>query len=222
VLFTGSGGCGKTTGLLMSALADVDRPGYRALLVQRTLAGPVTLAEQARAWLEGTDAAWDSNARVWRFPSGATLDFGHERFLYTAGEYHFVGCDDLTLFADHEYRRLFQVWRRRQGSRTPMRARVATSPGGPGHDWVRERFSIDSPADALPLALAVDDGGGLADVPAAGEDGAATAPTCSMCGSAGRCRGRLATPDGGWVCLAAVADGVRRVSGRHPRPAAEP
>ena len=63
---------------------------------------------------------------------------------------------------------------------------------------------------------------GHANVPPAGEDGAATGPTCSMCGSAGRCRGRLAMPDGGWVCLAAIADGVLRVSGRHPRPAAEP
>jgi predicted phage terminase large subunit-like protein len=155
VLLTGSGGCGKTVGLLAAALLDVDRPGYRALLVQRTLAGPVTLAERAREWLEPTDAAWDSNARVWRFSSGASLDFGHERYLYTAGEYHFVGCDDLTLFSQDEYRRLFQVWRRRQGSRTPMRVRVATSPGGPGHDWVRERFSIDNPAAALPLGRRV-------------------------------------------------------------------
>ncbi len=154
-LFTGSGGCGKTVGLLMAALLDVDRPGYRALLVQRTLAGPVSLNELAREWLEPTSAAWDSNARVWRFPSGATLDFGHERLMYLAGEYHMVGCDDLTLFADHEYRRLFQVWRRRQGSTTPMRVRVATSPGGPGHDWVRERFAIDNPASVLPLGRRV-------------------------------------------------------------------
>jgi len=51
-----------------------------------------------------------------------------------AGEYHFVGLDDATLFSDVEYKRVFQVWRRRQGSTTPMRVRVATSPGGPGHD----------------------------------------------------------------------------------------
>ena len=155
VLLTGSGGCGKTVGLLACALLDVDRPGYRALLVQRTLAGPVSLSELAREWLEDTDAAWDSNARLWRFPSGASLDFGHERYLYVAGEYHFVGCDDLTNFADHEYRRLFQVWRRPQGSTTPMRVRVATSPGGPGHDWVRERFAIDNPASVLPLGRRV-------------------------------------------------------------------
>jgi predicted phage terminase large subunit-like protein len=155
VLLTGSGGCGKTVGLLMAALADVDRPGYRALLVQRTLAGPVTLAELARQWLEPTDALWDSTARVWRFASGAALSFGHERLLYLAGEFHFVGCDDLTAFSLDEYRRLFQVWRRRQGSTTPMRVRVATSPGGPGHDWVRERFSIDNPVAALPLGRRV-------------------------------------------------------------------
>jgi hypothetical protein len=152
VLLTGSAGCGKTVGLLMAALADVDRPGYRALLVQRTLAGPVTLAELARQWLEGTNASWDSADRCWRFPTGAVLSFGHERLPYLSGEFHMVGCDDLTAFSDLEYRRIFQVWRRRQGSRTPMRVRVATSPGGPGHDWVRERFY---PAAALPLGRRV-------------------------------------------------------------------
>jgi len=58
VLLSGPGGSGKTIALLAAALADVDRPGYRALLVQRTLAGPVSLAELARQWLEGTDAHW--------------------------------------------------------------------------------------------------------------------------------------------------------------------
>ena len=155
VLLTGTGGCGKTVGLLAVALLDVDRLGYRALLVQRTLAGPVSLSELAREWLEGTAASWDSNARLWRFPSGASLDFGHERYLYTAGEYHAIFVDDLTNFADHEYRRLFQVWRRRQGSTTAMRVRIATSPGGPGHDWVRERFAIDNPGSVLPLGRRV-------------------------------------------------------------------
>jgi hypothetical protein len=154
-LFTGAGGNGKTTALMLAALANVDRPGYRALLVQRTLAGPVSLAERVREWLEPTDATWDSAARVWRFPSGASVDFGHERYLYTAGEYHAVLVDDLTNFSDTEYRKLFQIWRRRQGSTTPMRVRVATSPGGPGHDWVRERFAIDNPASALPLGRRV-------------------------------------------------------------------
>ena len=108
VLLTGSGGCGKTVGLLTAALADVDRPGYRALLVQRTLAGPVTLAELAREWLDGSSASWDSTARVWRFPSGASLDLGHERYAYVAGQYHFIGLDDATLFSLDEYRKLFQ------------------------------------------------------------------------------------------------------------------
>jgi predicted phage terminase large subunit-like protein len=154
-LFTGSGGNGKTTALMLAALIDVDRPGYRALLVQRSLAGPVSLAERLREWLESTSASWDTSARVWRFPSGASLGVGHERYAYVAGQYHFVGLDDATLFSDVEYRRLFGVWRRRQGSTTPMHIRVATSPGGPGHDWVRERFAIDNPASVLPLGRRV-------------------------------------------------------------------
>ena len=34
-LFTGAGGNGKSTALMLAALLDVDRPGYRALVVQR-------------------------------------------------------------------------------------------------------------------------------------------------------------------------------------------
>ena len=54
--------------------------------------------------------------------------------------------------------------------------------------------------------------------PATGMGHAAEEPACSMCGSGGRCQGRLAMPDGGWVCLAAVADGVVRIAGRRPAP----
>jgi hypothetical protein len=54
--------------------------------------------------------------------------------------------------------------------------------------------------------------------PAASQEGqSADRPPCSMCGSTGSCDGRLTTPDGGWVCLAAVADGVVRVGGQPTR-----
>ena len=112
-LFTGAGGNGKTTALMLAMLVDVDRPGYRALMVQRTMAGPVTLAERIREWLEpaaGAGASWDSSARCWRFPTGAILGFSHERHSYVAGEYHAIAIDDATGFSDAEYRRLFQVW----------------------------------------------------------------------------------------------------------------
>ena len=43
-----------------------------------------------------------------------------------------------------------------------------------------------------------------------GEGDPVGAPACPMCRSAGRCEGRFPTVGGGWVCLAAVADGVLR------------
>lgn len=54
VLLTGSGGCGKTVGLLASALLDMDRPGYRALLVHRTL-GRASDAPGAGPGVAGAD-----------------------------------------------------------------------------------------------------------------------------------------------------------------------
>jgi hypothetical protein len=59
---------------------------------------------------------------------------------------------------------------------------------------------------------------------ASGEGGTTGRPACSLCGSTGRCQGRVVMPDGGWVCLAAVADGVLRngrLHGSGRPPAAE-
>jgi hypothetical protein len=70
-------------------------------------------------------------------------------------------------------------------------------------------------------ALIADKGGEPVDVPAAtGGNQPAAGPACPMCGSAGRCDGRIATPEGGWACLAAVADGLVR-NGRHIGPGQE-
>lgn len=76
-LFTGSGGNGKSTALMASALLDVDRPGYRSILVQRTLAGPVSLAERsASGWspltLHGTARRASGGSRPARPSRSAT------------------------------------------------------------------------------------------------------------------------------------------------------
>jgi hypothetical protein len=65
VLLTGSCGCGKTVGLLMAGLLDVDRPGHRALLVQRTLAGPVSQDSGAsgKSVIPTTEGSWPAMPR---------------------------------------------------------------------------------------------------------------------------------------------------------------
>jgi len=96
-MFGGSGGGGKSFALLMAALQYVDIPGYAALLLRRTyadLSKPSALIDISRQWLMGTDARWNDQAKMWRFPSGATLSFGYldsesDKWQYQGGTYQF-------------------------------------------------------------------------------------------------------------------------------------
>jgi predicted phage terminase large subunit-like protein len=59
---------------------------------------------------------------------------------YQSAEYQFVAFDELTLCAESQYRYLFSRLRRLEGVDVPLRMRSASNPGGPGHEWVRQRF----------------------------------------------------------------------------------
>jgi predicted phage terminase large subunit-like protein len=114
--YSGAGGGGKSDALLMSALRYVDVPGYSALIIRRTmpdLAMPNALLDRSRRWLGGrNDAHWDETKKRWTFASGATLTFGYlentrDLDRYASAEFHFIGVDELTQFAEGQYLGLF-------------------------------------------------------------------------------------------------------------------
>ncbi|MGP4063080.1 phage terminase large subunit [Halobacillus sp. H74] len=150
-LYGGAAGGGKSDALLMAALQYVEVPNYAAIIFRRTykdLALPGALLDRAHEWLDGTDAKWSENQKTWKFPSGATLTFAYlahdnDKYNYQGSEYQFVAFDELTQFEESQYRYLFSRLRRLQGSKIPIRARVASNPGGRGHLWVRQRFLIE-------------------------------------------------------------------------------
>jgi len=135
----------------MAALQYVDTPGYAAMIFRRTyvdLALPGAIMDRSKAWLSGTAAAWNDNTKQWRFPSGATLTFGYlehenDKLRYQGAEFQFIAFDELTQFQETQYRYLFSRLRRLQGARVPLRMRWASNPGGPGHEWVKQRFLVE-------------------------------------------------------------------------------
>lgn len=162
VFYGGAAGPGKSWWLMASALQYVDVPGYAAILFRRTfpdLSRPGGLIDMSRMWLGGTDAVYNTNLHTWTFPSGATLSFGHMQYEHTkldyrGAEFQFEGFDELSTFSETQFTFLFSRLRKPSSSRgaspdgltidrVPLRMRSASNPGGPGHDWVRERY-VDS------------------------------------------------------------------------------
>lgn len=147
-LYGGAAGGGKSDAMLMAALQYVDVPGYSALLLRRTfpdLNQPGGLIPLAQEWLGGSGAKWNDNDHRWTFPSGATITFGflqyeNDKLRYQGAAYQFIGYDELTQFTQTQYRYLFSRLRKLEGSPVPLRMRAASNPGGPGHEWVKERF----------------------------------------------------------------------------------
>lgn len=167
ILYGGAAGGGKSSALLAAALQYVDVPGYSALLLRRTfrdLGQPDALIPRSKDWLGNTDARWNDNDHRWTFPSGATLTFGYlahedDKLQYQGAAFQFVGFDELTQFSETQYTYLFSRCRRPRAAEgasllaeVPLRVRASSNPGGPGHEWVRQRFGIyrheDDPPDA--------------------------------------------------------------------------
>jgi predicted phage terminase large subunit-like protein len=155
VLYGGAAGGGKSEALLMGALLYVEYPEYSAILFRRTLQDlqlPDALMDRAQQWLQPTPAQWLPAQHAWRFPSGARLTFGYlhqqqDRYRYQSTMFHYIGFDELTQFAETDYRYLFSRLRRSAASKIPVRMRSASNPGGRGHEWVKQRFLLDASRD---------------------------------------------------------------------------
>ena len=152
-LYGGAAGGGKSIAMLMAALAFVDVPGYAAIIFRPTLTAlqlPSGLMSVARSWFDGTEARWSAGDHTWTFPSGATLSFGYldhdgAELRYQGSEFQFIGFDELTQFTERQYTYLFSRLRRAADptaplAAVPLRMRSTTNPGGPGHEWVFQRF----------------------------------------------------------------------------------
>lgn len=91
-------------------------------------------------------AKYRSGEHRWHFPSGAKVKLGHmqhedDKYKYRGKEYQFIGFDEATRFTPTQYVYLFSRCRSKYPD-IPRRVRAGSNPGGPGHQFLKERFKI--------------------------------------------------------------------------------
>ncbi|MHB8727590.1 MAG: terminase large subunit domain-containing protein [Sulfuricaulis sp.] len=167
VLYGGAAGGGKSDALLVDALGlhqgAILKRNYQALLMRRTYPDLKDLIDRSLALYERLPGAkYDKTEHIWRFPSGARIEFGHaqyesDRFKYRGRAFQYFGIDELTLFpTDTVYVYLMSRVRSVDASITCY-VRATTNPDGPGSKWVKDRFRIPLEGTATRFEVEYDD-----------------------------------------------------------------
>ena len=148
VLVTGEVGSGKTDpGVMMPCLYEAYRRSahFKGLVLRynqkdldKEIFQRINRAEMYPRYVGGT---LNETSGIYRFRSGGRVICGHTKNLRSlqGGEYQYVWFDEATHWPDaSDY--LYVLTRLRSAASLPIRVRLGTNPGGPGHDWVKARW----------------------------------------------------------------------------------
>ncbi len=144
VVYGGARGGGKTDAALGEFALHADRygAGARGLLVRRTRVALEPTIARAKQIFVG--AQWAEQKSRFTWPNGARLSFRHldhdsHADAYQGHDYSRVYIEELTQFGSP---RLVDKLKAtlRSATGVPCKFRATCNPGGPGHNWVKDRY----------------------------------------------------------------------------------
>jgi hypothetical protein len=146
VLAGGAAGPGKTDCLVMEATRYLSDATYHALLARRTFPMLQEIIDRTRRFYPALGGDYRAGEHRWYFPSGAKISLGHcqndgDEYNYQGKEYAFIGLDEAGQFLPNQILYLFSRLRS-TSTNLPKRMRYASNPGGPSHQFLKDRFRI--------------------------------------------------------------------------------
>jgi predicted phage terminase large subunit-like protein len=170
-IFGGTAGPGKSWALVYEPLRWVSLPGFSGIIFRRN-----------RTQLVGGGSVWEESTKLyplcggiprggnmldWRFPSGATIEFGHlqhenDKLSHKSKQYGYIGFDEVTDITEGQFWYLFSRNRSMSGMRPYIRG--ATNPDPDSHirpliDWWidKEGFPIPERSGVLRYFVRIKD-----------------------------------------------------------------
>ncbi len=151
VFFGGARGGGKTDGVLGEWASHADLYGKNAigLMVRRTRTELVETMERSRVLYTPLGWTFHEQDKMWRSPEGARLRFAYlerdaDADAYQGHSYTRVYVEEAGTFPS--YRPIAKLMATlRSGAGVPVGIRLTGNPGGPGHQWVRQRYIDPAP-----------------------------------------------------------------------------
>jgi len=152
VLYGGAAGGGKSFAMLVDPLRFMNRSEHRALLLRRSMPELRELIDKSRELYPKAfpGAKFREVEKVWKFPSGATLEFGYldrdaDVYRYQGQSYSWIGIDELTQYPTEFPLQYLQSRLRTTDSEIKPYIRCTANPGGVGGHWVRKRYLTPAP-----------------------------------------------------------------------------
>lgn len=144
-LFGGAAGPGKTDVLIACGARYCQHPAARVLFLRTSYTDLQDVRDRMSTLYPAMGAVWESEAKRWRWPSGATLEMGYGETMAECGRYfgrQFTAIlfDELGLLPEEVVWTTLMSRVRSTDTTVPLRMRASANPGGPGHAWLKSRF----------------------------------------------------------------------------------
>lgn len=147
VLYGGAAGGGKSYAMVVDPLRYAHISDHRALVLRKTLGELRELINTSRELYPKAfpGSKFKESEKIWKFPSGATLEFGYletdaDVYRYQGQAFTFIGFDEITHLATEFPWHYLASRLRTTNPEITTYMRCTANPGGVGHDWVKKRY----------------------------------------------------------------------------------